>query len=100
MGGWCELRQKLPLSYPYLACILDAWAPAVFPTLKAPIRAASVDFTYHFLLSREELLTLKLPFLYRGEVLSLNEGYAEERDYLWDLEGKAIATARQLYAYS
>ncbi|MAD61651.1 MAG: hypothetical protein CMH49_09125 [Myxococcales bacterium] len=100
MGGWCQLRQNLPISYPYLACILDAWAPAVFPTLTAPIRAASVDFTYHFLCNREELLNLELPFLYRGEVLSLSDGYAEERDYLWDRKGKAIATARQLYAYS
>lgn len=100
IGGWCELRQPLDLSFPYIACILDAWAPALFPTLKAPIRAASVDFSYHFLCSREELSALALPFLYRGEVLSLYEGYAEERDFLWDKDGKPIASARQLYAFS
>ena len=100
IGGWCELRNPLLISYPYIAAILDAWAPALFPTLKAPMRAASVDFSYHFLCTPEQLSKLTTPFLYRGEVLSLYQGYAEERNWLWDATGIPVATARQLYAIS
>ena len=48
IGGWCELREEQEISYPYIAALLDSWAPAIFPTLDAPTRAASVDFSYHF----------------------------------------------------
>jgi acyl-CoA thioesterase len=62
--------------------------------------AASLDFSYHFLITPEELGSLERPFLYRGEVLHVSEGYLEERDWLWDRSGRLIATARQLIAMS
>ena len=100
IGGWCRFRADYSITYPYIAALLDSWPPALFPTLKAPQRAASVDFSYHFLCPPEKLRTLQLPFLYKGEVISLYEGYAEERNWLWDRNGSAVAVARQLYAIS
>jgi acyl-CoA thioesterase len=100
MGGWCDLRKDFTLSYPYLATVLDAWPPAICPTLQGPMRAATVDLTYHFFCSPTTIHTLTPPFLYRGEIFSLYDGYAEERDCLWDANGVPIASARQLYAIS
>jgi acyl-CoA thioesterase len=96
MGGWCDFRSPYEVSAPMVATLLDAWAPACFVSLKAPTPAASVDFSYHFLTS--EWSTLERPFLYRGEVHSLADGYAEERDHLWDAKGRPVAVARQLIA--
>lgn len=100
IGGWCELRNPYPISYPYIAALLDSWPPAILPTLSAPLRAASVDFSYHFLCSPKKLSELERPFLYQGEVLALDQGYAEERNVLWDRQGIPVASARQLYAIS
>ena len=98
LGGWIDLREDYVLSFPYIATLLDAWPPAVFSTLKAPLRAASIDFTYHFLCNEQQLVSLEKPFLYRGKQFSLADGYAEERNWLWDAKGLPVGTARQLYA--
>jgi acyl-CoA thioesterase len=96
VGGWFDFRQKYPLNFSLIAALLDAWPPACFPSLKAPIPAASVDLTYHFLTT--DLSTLQRPFIYKGSVQSASDGYAEERDFLWDAQGTPIASARQWVA--
>jgi acyl-CoA thioesterase len=96
VGGWCDFKGEPPLDFPLLAALLDVWPPAIFSTMSRFTRAASVDLTYHFFV--QELSTLKRPFLYHGEVLSMVDGYAEERNVLWDAEGTLIASARQLIA--
>ena len=98
IGGWCDLRAPGPVTYPLIAALFDAWAPAVFASLTRPLIAASVDFSYHFMVTPEELSALERPFFYRGEVTLGAEGYLEERDVLWDRRGKLVATARQLIA--
>jgi len=95
-GGWCDFRAGFEVDYPMIAALLDIWPPAMFASLKGPLPAASVDFSYHFLAT--ELSALERPFLYRGEVLSIVDGYAEERDTLWDAQGRPVAVARQLIA--
>lgn len=96
LGGWCDFRAGFPIDFPMISALLDIWPPAMFACLKSPIPAASVDFSYHFLCP--DLSTIKRPFLYQGKVLSIVDGYAEERNWLWDAEGTAIAVARQLVA--
>ena len=100
MGGWCDVRAEGPITYPLIAALLDAWAPAACASISEPTVAASLDFSYHFLVTPEELATLQRPFLYRGEVLHASEGYLEERDCLWDRTGRLVATARQMIAIS
>lgn len=96
LGGWCDFRAGFEVDYPMIAALLDAWPPAMFASLKAPMPAASVDFSYHLLCT--DLRALQRPFLYRGEVLSIVDGYAEERNWLWDANGTPVAVARQLVA--
>jgi acyl-CoA thioesterase len=96
VGGWCDFKGEPPLDFSLLAALLDVWPPAIFSTMSRFTRAASVDLTYHFFV--EELSALKRPFLYHGEVLSMVDGYAEERNVLWDAEGTLVASARQLIA--
>ena len=96
VGGWCDFKGEPPLDFPMLAALLDVWPPAIFVSLSGLKMAASVDLTYHFI--ADDLSQLKRPFLYRGEALSVTDGYVEERDELWDAEGRPIATARQLIA--
>ena len=67
-----------------------------FPSLKAPIPAASVELTYHFL--QTDLSILHRPFIYKGLVQFAQDGYAEERDFIWDSNGTPIASARQWVA--
>ena len=100
LGGWCDLRAPGPITYPLIAALLDAWPPAVFAALRGPSVGASLDFSYHFLVTPEQLGELERPFLYRGEVSHASEGYLEERDWLWDRRGVLVATARQLIAVS
>lgn len=98
LGGWCDLKDAGPVSLPYLAALLDAWAPALLPTLQQPMRAASIDFSYHFYVKPSEVEQLQRPFMYVGEVISIVDGYAEERDLLWDASGRPVASSRQLIA--
>lgn len=96
LGGWCDFRAGFEVDYPMIAALLDIWPPAMFASLKAPLVAASVDFSYHLLSA--DLSALKRPFLYKGESRSIVDGYAEERDWLWDANGTPVAVARQLIA--
>ena len=96
VGGWFDFRENYPINFPLIAALLDAWPPACFPSLNAPIPAASVDLTYHFLTS--DLSRIERPFIYKGCVQSASDGYAEERDFLWDAHGVPIASARQWVA--
>lgn len=96
LGGWFDLRAPTPLDFPTLAALLDAWPPAHFASLRSPMTAASVEFSYHFLVS--DLLVVERPFLFLGRSLSVVDGYSEERGWLWDRGGRAVAVARQLVA--
>ncbi len=99
LGGWCDLRaphNTRPLDFPTLALLLDAWPPAHFASLSAPMAAASVEFSYHFLVT--DPAALERPLLFKARSMSAVDGYSEERGWLWDRAGRPVAVARQLVA--
>ncbi len=95
-GGYSQFRANYPLNYAHLCAMLDTWPPAFFASLTRPSVAATVDLTYHFYTDAPELCDP--PFLYHGEILGMMDGYADEKGFLWDFQGKALASARQLIA--
>lgn len=98
LGGWCDMKHPAELSYLLIAALLDAWAPSELTRITRPMRAASIEFNYQFLLGSQELSMLKRPFLYLAEGTSVNEGYLSEDNWLWDCQGRPIASSRQLIA--
>ena len=68
IGGWC-FRADYSITYPYMA-LLDSWAPALFPTLKAPQEPPLLIFrttSYVHLKANDPSLALSL----QGEAISL-----------------------------
>jgi acyl-CoA thioesterase len=95
-GGYSQFRENYRLGYAHLCAMLDTWPPAFFACLSKPSAAATVDLTYHFYTQEPELCDP--PFLYHGEILGMMDGYADEKGFLWDFQGRALASARQLIA--
>jgi hypothetical protein len=82
---------------PMMACLLDAWPPAVFPRSTKRIVAPTIDLTMHF------RVPLPLPGagpedFYLGRFTSTlgREGYFEEDGEIWSPDGRLIAQSRQL----
>jgi acyl-CoA thioesterase len=97
VGGWLRLNEPRTADAPMIACLLDAWAPAVLPRTKRRVIAPTIDLTMHF------RVPLPLPSAqpddyYLGRFTSTlgHDGYFEEDGLLWSADGKLIAQSRQL----
>lgn len=95
-GGW--LAFATPRAADALACAtyVDAWWPAPFVRLTAPIAAPTIDLSIHF------RARLPVSGAGAGPVLGLftsrtsAEGFFEEDAELWSPDGVLLAQARQL----
>jgi Thioesterase-like superfamily len=80
----------------WLMAMADAWWLAIFVHLAPPRPSATLTFTLDL---HQDLSSIApdVPMLHRGEVISLQHGYATETRELWQ-GGKLIASTRQLVA--
>ena len=97
IGGWLRLKEVGAIDAPAVACMLDAWAPAVLPRATTPVVAPTVDITMHFRRS------LPHPgagpedhFLFRMTSRLAHDGYFEEDGELWAPDGLLVAQVRQM----
>lgn len=97
VGGWLRLRDAGVADAPAVACLLDSWAPAVFPRATAPVVCPTVDLTIHF--RRTLPLDAARPddfFVGRFTSSLAHDGFFEEDGALWSSDGLLIAQSRQL----
>jgi acyl-CoA thioesterase len=97
LGGWFRMRDSVVADACVVACLLDAWAPAIFPIATQPVIAPTIDLTMHF------RTPLPLPgatpddfFLGRFHSTLGREGFFEEDGEMWSPDGKLVAQSRQL----
>lgn len=97
VGGWLRLREPLVADEPVIACLLDAWAPAVFPKANIPVVAPTIDLTMHFR-SALPLAGAEADDFYLGRFRSrlARDGFFEEDGEIWSKDGELIAQSRQL----
>lgn len=94
-GGW--LAFDTPRAVDALACatFVDAWWPAPFVRLNAPIAAPTIDLSIHFR-ARLPLPAPIGPVLGRFTSRTSAQGFFEEDAELWSPDGVLLAQARQL----
>ena len=92
-GGWIRLRDGSPVDDVLLAALTDAWPPAVFSRLEAPVGVPTVELTVHFrgVPPRDAGWCLV-----RFRTLSATAGYLEETGEVWSQDGRLLAESRQL----
>jgi acyl-CoA thioesterase len=93
VGGWMRLREPHAFDAPLVATLADAWAPAVFPVVAAPVAAPTIELTVHF---RGELPAPGEWVLGIFESRAGRAGFFEEDGTLWTRDGELIAQSRQL----
>lgn len=97
VGGWIRLVEPSVADAPTIACLLDAWAPAIFPRATQLVVCPTIDLTIHF---RD---TFPLPgaaaddfYLGRFSSSLSRDGFFEEDGLLWSADGRLVAQSRQL----
>ena len=98
VGGWCRLREgPVPAESALAPLFLDSWAPAALSRSPDWVPCASIDIfvQVHAVFDRQSTVDW-LGYEARSE--HLDSGYADERATLYDPEGRAIASSRQLIA--
>lgn len=95
IGGWLRLKEVQTVDAAAVACMLDAWAPAVLPRAQTPIVAPTIDITMHF---RRHLTAVDPEdyFLFRMTSRLAHQGYFEEDGELWAPDGTLVAQVRQM----
>lgn len=97
IGGWLRLKDAGAIDAPAVACLLDAWAPAVLPRATTPVVAPTIDITMHF---RRPLPHAGAGpedhFLFRMTSRLAHQGYFEEDGELWAPDGALVAQVRQM----
>ena len=96
-GGWMRLNEPQQLDSAALALYCDAWLPAVFTRLTAPVGAPTVDLTIHF---RDPQAALEIDpaesVLGVFRCSTAIEGFVEEDGEIWSADGRLLAQSRQL----
>lgn len=97
VGGWIRLKDPSIADTALVAAFTDAWYPAPFPRLTAPIGAPTIDLTIHFR-ANLPLQGATADDFYLGVFRSrlAAEGFFEEDGELWSKDGVLIAQSRQL----
>jgi acyl-CoA thioesterase len=94
-GGWIAFAgaDPSPLDPVALALLSDAWMPAPFVRMQAPVGAPTIDLTIHFR-ARSEGLTGPALAVFRSRTSA--EGFFEEDGELWSEDGTLLAQSRQM----
>lgn len=96
IGGWLRLNEPQPADAPAVACMLDAWAPAILPRAQEPVVAPTIDITMHFRSPLPVDAADEDFFLFRMTSRVSRDGLFEEDGDLWASSGTLIAQCRQL----
>jgi acyl-CoA thioesterase len=96
-GGWMQFAEPRATDAAALAMYADAWLPAPFPRLTAPVAAPTIDLTIHFrapaaaaaLGPEDHVLGVFRSTASAG-------GFFEEDGELWSPDGTLLAHSRQL----
>jgi acyl-CoA thioesterase len=96
-GGWLRLAEPRVADAAALAFYADAWLPAPFARLKAPVPAPTIDLTIHF---RTRLphpgMAPGAPVLARFSSSTSQDGFFEEDGAIWAPDGTLLVQSRQL----
>jgi acyl-CoA thioesterase len=94
-GGWIAFAEgdDAPLDAPALAMLTDAWLPAAFTRLAAPMAVPTVDLTIHF---RAPDVAASWPALVEFRSRFAHGGFFEEDGEVWSADGRLLAQSRQL----
>jgi acyl-CoA thioesterase len=97
LGGWFRLDPPVLADAPVVACLLDAWAPAIFPRATDRVVCPTIDLTMHFRAPLPHPGATPDTF-YLGRFWSrlLRDGFFEEEGELWASDGTLLAQSRQL----
>jgi acyl-CoA thioesterase len=97
VGGWLRLADPTVADAPAIACLMDAWAPAVFPRATQLVVCPTIDLTIHFR-SEFPLPGAAGDDFYLGRFVSTlsRDGFFEEDGAMWSRDGTLIAQSRQL----
>jgi len=96
-GGWLRLSEPEPPDPPAIAFYADAWLPAAFARLTAPVGAPTIDLTVHFRAPGAiAALPSQAPVLARFVSTTSAGGFFEEDGELWAPDGTLLAQSRQL----
>jgi acyl-coenzyme A thioesterase PaaI-like protein len=96
VGGWIRFAESEgggPLDAAAIAAITDAWSPAVFHKLMAPLAVPTVDLTVHY---RAPVPPGVDSLAVRFTTTTLHDGFLEEDGELWTPDGTLVAQSRQL----
>jgi acyl-CoA thioesterase len=96
-GGWLRLAEPRVADAAALAFYADAWLPAPFARLTAPVPAPTIDLTIHF---RTRLphpgMAPDAPVLARFSSSTSQDGFFEEDGAIWAPDGTLLVQSRQL----
>jgi acyl-CoA thioesterase len=96
-GGWLRFAEPRPLDAIALAMYADAWMPAPFARLRAPVAAPTIDLTVHFRApAAAAALPPEEPVLAVFRSSTAAGGFFEEDGELWSRHGVLLAHSRQL----
>jgi acyl-CoA thioesterase len=96
-GGWLRFAEPRRLDAVALAMYADAWMPAPFPRLTAPVGAPTLDLTVHFRApAAAAAVRQDEPVLGIFRSTTSEGGFFEEDGELWSREGVLLAHSRQL----
>jgi acyl-CoA thioesterase len=94
-GGWLRLADAEPVDAIVVAAMSDAWFPAAFAKVDAPV--PTVDLTVHFRVAFPYAALGQEDFaLVRFVSRTAADGFIEEDGQLWAPDGVLIAQSRQL----
>jgi acyl-CoA thioesterase len=93
-GGWLSLLgDDAPLDAARLTAMCDLWWPAIFPTLRTPDGAPTLQLTVYL---RDTAGLDHAPVLARYETTTIADGHFEERAELWSANGRLLCESVQL----
>ncbi|MFR9752927.1 acyl-CoA thioesterase [Nocardia sp. 004] len=91
MCAWITLLPELPTDAAALAILADALAPAIFPTLRAPVAVPTVAQSMY--LHGEPIG--HQPVLVQATNASTGGGWSVDDISIWNQDGRLLASARQ-----
>jgi acyl-CoA thioesterase len=96
-GGWMQFAEPRAPDAAALAMYSDAWLPAPFPRLTAPVAAPTIDLTIHFRApAAAAALGPEDHVLGVFRSTASTGGFFEEDGELWSPGGVLLAHSRQL----